>query len=322
MGRQIDGQWLASTLCLTLLCLASHGICQQPASSPVPSADRPLPPTRELLLDVERNEKLAEAARKDYTYHVHIQLEELDDNGKVKKTTITDAEELTIDGIPVHRIVARNGKPLTGEEARKESDRIDKEVATAKERRAKRQEKGQDTDARGDVILSASRILELGSFTDPRRTEVDGRSTIVLDYAGDPNAKTRNEFEGVVRDLVGTVWIDEQDRVLIRGEGHFLKDFRIGGGLVLNIHKGFSFDFRTTRINGEAWLPAKVEGQGSARILLLEKVDGRFSLTTSDYRKFRSSSRIIDSNRIVGPDGKPEPNHTAPIEPAANRPPQ
>jgi hypothetical protein len=280
-----------------------------------------MPPIRQLLLDVEKNEKLAEAARKDYTYHVHIQIQDLDNSGNVKKTTISDAEDLTIDGVPVHRIVARNGKPLSAEEARKESERIDKEVAAARERRAKRTSKGEDTDARGDVLLPASRILELGTFSNPHRIDLDGRPTIVLDYTGDANAKTHNEFEGIVRDLVGTIWIDEQDRVLVRGEGHFLNNFKIGGGLVLNIHKGFSFGFRATRINGEVWLPATVDGQGSARILLLDKVDGRFSLATSDYRKFRSSSTIIQSDRVIGADGKPEPDQPRP-DPSATDTPQ
>jgi hypothetical protein len=314
MGRYIDQR------CLTLaLCFASSlASAQQPTAPAIPQqapAAQPLPPIRELLLDVERNEKASEAARKDYIYHVHVELQDLDSKGNVKKTTITDAEDLTIDGVPIQRIVAHNGRPLTAEEAQKESARIDKEVAQAKARREKREDKGQETDSRGDVIIPASRILELGAFSNPRRVDLDGRPTIVLDYAGDPNAKTHNKFEGIVRDLVGTVWIDEQDRVLVRGEGHFLNDFKIGGGLVLNIHKGLSFDFRATKINGEVWLPATVDGQGSARILLVDRVKGRFRLVTSDYRKFRATSTIVSTSGVIGPDGKPVPSQPAPTPP-------
>ena len=302
----MDRRWLT----LTLFLASAIAPAQQSSAPSIPQDTlvQPLPPIRNLLLDVERNEKASEAARKDYTYHVHIELDDLDKNGNIKKTDITDAEDLTIDGVPIHRVVARNGKPLTPEEAQKESARIDKEVAKAKELRAKHEAQGQDTDARGDPILPASRILELGAFSNPHRIDLDGRPTIVFDYAGDPHVKTRNQFEGIVRDLVGTVWIDEHDRVLVRGEGHFLNDFKIGGGLVLNIHKGFSFDFRTTKVNGEVWLPVTIDGQGSARILLVDKVDGRFRLVTSDYRKFRASSTILQSDRVIGPDGQPVPD--------------
>ncbi len=52
--------------------------------------------------------------------------------------------------------------------------------------------------------------------------------TIAVDYAGDPKAKTRNRAEDVIRDMAGTAWVDEQDRVLTRVEGHFVNTFKIG----------------------------------------------------------------------------------------------
>jgi hypothetical protein len=300
--------------CLTfLLCLISAPAFAQQAPAP---ATQPLPPIPQLLLDAERNQKASEAANKDYTYHVHLEQQEVDHNGAIKKTIITDSESLTIDDVRVDRTVARDGKPLTPDEAQKESDHIDKEVAKAKARREKLEDKGHDTDSRGDEILTVSRILELGAFSNSRRIDLNGRPTIVLDYAGDPNAKTHNESEKVFRDLVGTVWIDEQDHSLVRGQGHFLHDFKIGGGLVLNIHQGFSFDFSATHITGNIWLPAAIDAQGSARILLVDSINGRLHLTTSDYRKFHTNSTIIDSNRPIGPDGQPIP------DPTPQKPPQ
>jgi hypothetical protein len=300
-------------LCCLFFCTATLTFAQQPVAplpgdAPNPATyDRPLPPMRDLLLAVERNQKAAEAARKDYTYHVHIDEQDLDGKGNLKKTTVIDSESLTIDGVRVNRVTARNGKALTPDELKKENERIDKEVEKDKQRREKEQGKGHDTDTRGDVIIPASRILELGSFTNPRRVDLSGRPTIVTDYAGDPNAKTRNASEGIIRDLVGTVWIDEKDRMLVRAEGHFLNDFKLGGGLLLNIHKGFSFTLQTVNINGEVWLPATVEAQGSARILLFDGVNGRLHLVTSDYRKFHTNSTIVGSSDALGADDQPIP---------------
>ena len=297
--------------CALLLCIASAALsAQQP--TPPPAATPPFPPTNQLLLDVERNQKASEAANKDYTYHVHIEQQELNRNGTLKTTTTTDSESLTIDSVRVDRVVARDGKPLSPEDIQKESDRIDKQVAKAKERREKRASEGKPTDSRGGDLLTVSRILELGTFSNPRRVDLNSRPTIVLDYAGDPNAKTHNEFEKVFRDLVGTVWIDEQDHVLVRGEGHFLHDFKVGGGLVLNIHQGLSFEFTATHITDNIWLLATIDAHGSARILLFDGVNGHFHLATSDYRKFHSTSTIIDSDRLIGPDGQPIPDPPPP----------
>jgi hypothetical protein len=283
------------------------------------SPDKPLPPIRELLLDVERNQRRAEAAQKDYIYHVHSEEQEFDSKGRTKKTIVRDSESLTIDGIRINRVVARDGKPLTPEELKKEDDRIDASVAKAKAARTERLAKGQPTDARGDQVITASRILELGNFTNPRRIDLNGRPTIVLDYAGDPDAKTHSSFEGVIRDLVGTAWIDEHEHFLVQAQGHFLNDFKIGGGLVADIHKGSNFEIHFTRVNGEVWLPALIDGQGKARILLVTGFNGHIHLVTTDYRKFRASATIVSGGQIVDPDNPTNPPATG-TSPLLQRP--
>jgi hypothetical protein len=150
-----------------------------------------------------------------------------------------------------------------------------------------------------------SRILQLGTFTNPRRVEMNGRPTIVADYAGDPSAKTNNRFETMFRDLVGTVWIDEQDRALVQVQGHFLKDFKIGGGLLADVKKDSNFSGRFTKVNDEAWLPAEFSGQGKIRVLLFGGFSGNIRLVATDYKKFRASVTIIPTNRVIGDDGKP-----------------
>jgi len=300
---------------LLLALVLTHAPCALGQTAPaadspaqgVTGEDAPLPEIHALLLDTERNQKRMEALRKDYTYHVHTDSETLDKDGGVKKTETEDAESLTLDGIRVNRVVARNGKPLTPDEQQKENDRLDKDVARAKERRAKAASKGTETDENGQAELSLARILELGTFTHERRVEFEGRPTIVLDYEGDPSAKTHNAFEGVFRDLSGTVWIDEADRVLVRGEGRLVRDFKLGGGLVADVRKDTRFDFQSHRLDDGVWLFHEVHGDGSARVFLLANFHGRMHMEASDYRRFRSSATIVGSHGVIGPDGQPLP---------------
>lgn len=280
-----------------------------------------LPDPAALLHDVELNEERMDALRNDYTYHVHLEQQRLRKDGSIKSGEVTDSESLTLEGVRVNRVVARDGKPLDAAEQAKENERLDKEVAKAKERRAKAAAEGQKTDPRGDTIITVARLLELGSFSNERRIEYGGRPTIVLDYAGDPKAKTRSSAEAVVKDLVGTVWIDEADRVLVRGQGHFLKDFKVGGGLIADVRKDSSFDFEARRVNDSVWLPATIDGRGSIRVLLVAGFDGQLHLTASDYRRFRTSTRIV-----AGPSTPAEPHAGRPAgdgaAPAGNLPPQ
>lgn len=267
--------------------------------------NRPLPDTAELMHAVEANERVSEAIRKDYLYR-SVQTEEHNDgHGKVKKTETREYDIFWVEGVPVERLTKKDGKDLDANEQKKENERIDKEVAAAKERKAKADQKGKETTPRGDEEITASRMLELGRFTNARRVQMNGRDTIAIDFAGDPKVKTRSRFEDVVKDLVGTLWVDEKDRQLVKVEGHFLNAFKIGGGLLVNIQQGTSFHADWTKVNDEVWLPAMIEGRGEARALLLFKFDGSLTAVESDYQKFKATSTILPGVSTVEED-KPQ----------------
>jgi hypothetical protein len=268
--------------------------------------DRPLPDIPTLMRAVEVNQRTSEAVKKNYMFRSVQTEEHSDGHGGVKKTETREYDVFWVEGVPVQRMTKKDGKELTEAEKKKEDEEIDKEVARAKERRAKADAKGKESTPRGDDEVTVSRLLELGSFTNARRVQINGRDTIAVDFAGDPKAKTKNRFEDVIRDLVGTAWIDEQDRVLVKLEGHFLNAFKIGGGLVVNIQKGTSFSMEQTKVNDEVWLPALMEGRGEARALLLFKFDGSLRAVESDYRKFRATSTILPGMSTVEPEPNPK----------------
>jgi hypothetical protein len=269
-------------------------------------AERPLPDIPALMHSVEVNQKISEAIEKDYLYRSVQTAEELDGHGRVKKTETKEYDVFWVNGVPVHRLVKKDGKELGEGERKKEEEQIDKEVAKAKEKRAKADGKGAETDPHGNEMVTVSRLLELGRFTNARRVQLNGRDTIAIDFTGDPKAKTKNRFEDVIRDLVGTAWVDEQDRMLVKGQGHFVNSFKIGGGIVANIQKGTSFSMEQRKVNNEVWLPARVDGQGSARALLFFSFNGRVSAVESDYRKFKATSRILPGMSTVESAPKPQ----------------
>jgi hypothetical protein len=296
--------WGLSRVVRVLCCLAvllqeaaATGQSQQPGPKSSPQAqssdDRPLPNVAVLMLDVEARQREAEKIEKDYIYHSVETGQQVDGHGAVKKTEVNEYDVFWIDGVPVRKLTKKDGKELSPDEQRKESERIDKEAAKARERREKEDAKGKQTDPRGNDEVTVSRLLELGSFTNPRRVQMNGRDTIVVDYAGDPNAKTKNSFENVIRDMAGTIWIDEQEHAIAQLQGHFVNGFKIGGGLLVSIRKGTNFSLQQARVNGEVWLPAHVEGHGEARAFLFFKFDGGLTVNDSDYRKFKTSSTIL-----------------------------
>lgn len=255
--------------------------------------EAPLPDVPGLMRAVEANQRSEEAVAKHYLYHSVETLRQTDGHGGVKRVESAAFDVFWVGDVEVRRQTQKDGRDLTAEQQKKEGERLDKAVAKARERREKVAAKGGETDPRGDEVVTVSRLLELGRFTNARRVTLDGRPTIAVDFAGDPGAKTRNRMEEVIRDMEGTAWIDEQDKVLRKSEGRFVRAFKVGGGLVADIKEGTSFGFSQKKVNDEVWLPERAEATGAMRVMLLFHLDGSGSVVDSEYRKFRATSTIL-----------------------------
>jgi hypothetical protein len=140
----------------TLLLLALTATARAQPSTPavVPPAgvpgNRPLPDIVAMMRDVESNQRKAETVEKDYIYHSVETEVEKDGNGQTRKTTVNEFDHFWIDGVPVRRLVRKNGKDLSAEELAREDQRIDKEAEKAREHREQEDAKGKETDARGE----------------------------------------------------------------------------------------------------------------------------------------------------------------------------
>ena len=280
----------------------------QPATGT--AMQRPLPDMNSLMGQVEAQQKASLKTVKEYIFRSLQTQQSLDSHGAVKKTTTEEREHFWINGVPISRLLARDGKPLTGDELKKQNERIDKRIAEARERDQKAASQSSQKKQGSDEVTFA-RFLELGAFSNPRRVQFNGRDTLAVDYAGDPKAKTRNLLEGAIHDLAGTVWVDEQDHALVRVEGHFFNNFKVTGGLLADVHKGTSFQAEWTKVNNEVWLPARVDAEGSVRALLFVSFNGAVHEADSNYRKFRASSTIVPG--VAEVPGTPDP--TEPDQP-------
>jgi hypothetical protein len=262
-----------------------------------------LPDINSLMLQVEAQEKASEATIRHYIYHVTHVEQDLDSHGAVKKTTTEERERFWVNGVFVNRLLSRDGKAIPDDERKKQNAEIDKRIAAAKELAAARAA-GTAPPVKNDADeVTFARFLELGAFSNPQRVAMNGRDTIRVDYNGDPKAKTHNLLEGAIHDLAGTVWVDEQDHALVRVEGHFFDDFKVGGGLLADIHKGSSFEATWAKVNDEVWLPAMFRGSGSARIALFFNHSGAIEEDASDYRRFTATATILPGMTPVEPDG-------------------
>ena len=282
---------------------------QTPATGQIsagPGLQTPLPDVATLIHQVQAQQRASWKIMQRYTYRSKFTEQDLDSQGKVKKTTSSEIENLCYDVACFGKVVSLDGKPLSDEALKKENDEIDKKLAQIRERKAqsaagqpssqqRQKKKGSDDFGSYENFLWHFLAVgpQLGNFSNIRRAELHGRLCIAVDYTGNPHAKANSMMDGVFRNLAGTVWIDEQDHALVRIEGKVFDDYKVGGGMLADIHKGATVQMEWTKVNDEVWLPLAFNGRGSARIMLVSSHSAQLDQRWSDYRKFRTTSTIL-----------------------------
>jgi hypothetical protein len=260
---------------------------------PQPSADvGPLPDIPSLLGDIAKNQQALEDLRQLYTCHLSEEEDKTDSDGKVESRTMKDYDVFYIGDQQALHLLARDGKPLEGDEKKDEDDKFDKQFDKLKKKQAelaadpKKQQKQKEEDE-----AQLSDFLRAELFSNPRREMFRGHEVIAFDVNANPNYKPKKRIDSILQKLSGTMWVDEQAREVVRLEAHFAESVKIGGGLVASLAKGSNFVFEQEKINDEVWLPSYAEVHLSGRIVFV-KLKQNFVDRFSDYKKFRSGAAL------------------------------
>jgi hypothetical protein len=283
---------------LALIAAIARGFAS-PGPQPSPPAQaqsqpdhRPLPDIPTLLRDSSKNQRALEEIRKLYTCHLSEEDDKRDSHGAVKSRTVKDYDVFYIDDDEVLHMTAKEGKPLAGQEKKKEDARFSKEFDKLKRKQAelandpkKKAKQEEEEDAEISDFLRAEK------FTNPRRVSLDGRDVIAFDFAGNPQYRPRKSIERIIQKLVGEMWVDEQAEEIVRLEAHFVQSVKVGGGLLGSLSKGSNLIFEQKQINDEAWLPSYVEIHFSGRVTFV-KLKGDTIDRYSDYKKFRVATTL------------------------------
>jgi hypothetical protein len=259
--------WLAAAALLILL-------GWQPAPAPLPDAAT-------VLREVEAHQKELDKIRENYTFRAVQTTRQLDSHGNVKKTETEEHEVFFVKGHEVEKLVRKDGKDLTPDQARKEQDRVNKEVI-------KISQQGEGKPDKDDITVG--RLLQIVTFSKPRRVSLNGRDTIAFDFAGDEHAKTHGHGEDALKKVSGTVWVDERDREVSRMSATLDENYHIGFGLLASVAKGSNVVFDQALIRNEAWLPTAIALHLQARALLVAGFRADIDIRFDQYQKFQTDA--------------------------------
>jgi hypothetical protein len=288
MRVQASRSWSIIATLPAALVFAAFAADRQPQFAQAKPVDRAalLPEPNALLESVKTNQNRLEADRRNYICRRKDE-ETIVKRDNAKTTVLREYEVYYIGPFEIDRLIALDGRSVSGEQVKKQNAEVAKQERKARELMQSLQTRG---DADNDTI-TVSKFLAASEFSNLREELLQGRTVYAFNFQPRPGFRPKGKAEQILQRLGGTIWVDEQSQELARLEAHLLGDFRVLGGLLASVSKGASFVFENQCVNNEVWLPSYGEAHYDSRILLRGKRRD-IALSYTDYRKFRVESKI------------------------------
>jgi hypothetical protein len=249
---------------------------------------------RGLIRRTADNDIANDKKQRDYTYVERQEMKKLNGKGEVKSTETETSDVIDIYGEQVQKLVAKNDKPLSDKDAKKEDEKIQKlidkrrnESDSERQKRLAKEEKERE-EGREFVreVADAYNFAFIGMET------LEGRENYVIDAEPKPGYKPVHKDAGILPKLRFRVWIDKDDTQMKKLDVEVI-DTVSWGLFMARLHKGSRIIVENTRVNNEVWLQQHVAVRVDARLALLKDFNIDVDVTDRDYKKFRTDTKIV-----------------------------
>jgi hypothetical protein len=290
----------------------SSGIpAERPALPPEPEKEpAPQEQLQELVQRAVTNDLNNYEVYKNLTHVERVQTDQMGGKGKLKKSESTTSEIFILYGERVEHVIAKNDKPLTGDEAKKEQEKFDKKVQKLKdespEKRRKREEKfEEDTKKDRESIADAAAAFDFKLLGEEN---VNGRPAYVIQGEPKPGYKPKTKDGAILQKVHGKIWIDIAASHWVKMDVEFTDTYSVGWVLA-RIRKGTRIQIEQIPFRENVWVPTEVHLNLDARVALFKQYFANVDMKFSDWRQFSSDAKITGFSEIDQPK-QPTPTTT------------
>ena len=249
---------------------------------------------RALIKEVMAKEPEVAVKFDEYTFTVKHTERELDGNGEAKKETTQQWEVfMAPNGWSIGKLALVNGRPLPPERAAKEEKRVADFLAAhadAKPPETRKGAGGFQINFGDGMGFGLADLLRACDFVSPRRERFQGREAFVFDFRPRADFRPKNRNDEILSKIVGLIWIDLAEKVVMRIEARLVGDFKIGGGLLMKIAPGAGFSFERTRLEDGYWVPRSYHWNASGKGFVFIKRSVYEITEWGNYKRFRTES--------------------------------
>jgi hypothetical protein len=222
-----------------------------------------------LLSAAAEAERRADGQRTAYAYTQSMFVRTIDQQGRTTERSGSAFEIFHLGGRAVGRQIRKvDGTTLSEAERRREDRRVGDIVRAYERAGSGALPRREDIDVSSFALrgLGGSLVLRvpvittgwlpayrrMSEFSSVRRERVGTRTAVVMDFQPKGGVAASGDVERQAIRMAGTLWIDEASQQLIRLESHFIDDYE-------SVVTGSSIWVEQTLVNGEVWLPSRVE---------------------------------------------------------------
>lgn len=189
-------------------------------------------------------------------------------------------------GSPYNRVIAVNGKNLTGTEQKKEQEKYDKASADRQhesaDQRSQRIAKYEADRKRDHTLIE--QLTTAFNFRLIGKRSLNGYKVYVLKATPKPGYKPVDRDSEVLLGMEGTMWIDQKSFQWVKVEAHVIHPVRIEGFLAV-VEPGTRFEVEKRPISGDIWFATRYSMRANAKVLMLFPHRGQEDDSYFDYHK-------------------------------------
>jgi hypothetical protein len=246
-------------------------LCAMPALR----AQGPTQSARELVKDVVYNELQERRSVSLWQYRV---------DKRVGAQTTVQQEIETTSG-PVFKVLERQGRPLDPAAQKKESERLQNLVRNHADQ-ARMKQDWQADERRVQRLIAAMPDAFLCTY--------DGMDdgNVRLSFQPNPAYSPPTYEARVFHALAGKLWIEPEQKRLVKVDAHIINDIDFGYGLLGRIEKGGNFQIKRQRVAGNRWKTSMLNVHVSGRIVF-------FKAISKDQDEVRSNFQTVPDDLDV-----------------------
>ena len=217
---------------------------------------------------VERSIAANEADWKAAYRYSYVEREEeshLGPHGNVKSRTVKTYRVSRINGAPYRRLIARDDRPLSPDEDRKEQEKWEKARTDTGAEDDKKGQNGQNQ----DVETLLHEMLNAFEFKLVGLSHIWFTPVYVVELTPRPGYEPPNPRAKALTKMHGRLWIHRRTFQWLRAEAEVMEPVTFYAFLG-RLDPGTRIEFEQSRIENRAWLPTRLHLKINAKVMMVK----------------------------------------------------